>query len=405
MIAGVKGSAVLSALLILLPWDAWAADDLAGAVRELARRTAAFAVRGEPVSVSWRNLSTLASGDFNQARTIFEGAVREAGGRVSENQDRPGGLSYPVDARLTLSGNVSQFLLVEEARKGDDRQVWIASWKRPAPTRAPAGSTLRLEKKLIWEQEEQILDVVMLGGDVLVLSPSGVRLHGSREEDARLTPLRAWPRDLRGHLRVTGGGFQGGGFQAYLPGMACTGASAPSLTMECHPSDEPWTLDEGGRGVLLAGFTPGRNHFDGRVSASNGAHKTLAPFFSAASAEETGRAYFLLAMLDGRTEIFDAALDPVGSVAPWGSDLAGTEAHCGGGSQVLATKAGEGREPDAIRAFGLVSRTPVALSAPLDLPGPVTALWSLGGNAALAVVNDLATGRYQAYVITVNCGG
>ena len=94
MIAGVKGSAVLSALLILLPWDAWAADDMAGAVRELARRTAAFAVRGEPVSVSWRNLSTLASGDFNQARTVFEGAVREAGGRVSENQDRPGGLSY-----------------------------------------------------------------------------------------------------------------------------------------------------------------------------------------------------------------------------------------------------------------------------------------------------------------------
>jgi hypothetical protein len=110
-------------------------------------------------------------------------------------------------------------------------------------------------------------------------------------------------------------------------------------------------------------------------------------------------------MLDGRTEIFDAALDPVGSVAPWGSDLAGTEAHCAGGSQVLATKAGEGREPDAIRAFGLVSRTPVALSAPLDLPSPVTALWSLGGNAALAVVSDPATGRYQAYVITVNCGG
>ena len=69
------------------------------------------------------------------------------------------------------------------------------------PARAPAGSTLRLEKKLIWEQEEQILDVVMLAGDVLVLSPSGVGLHGSREEDARLTPLRAWPRDLRGHLR------------------------------------------------------------------------------------------------------------------------------------------------------------------------------------------------------------
>jgi hypothetical protein len=69
------------------------------------------------------------------------------------------------------------------------------------------------------------------------------------------------------------------------------------------------------------------------------------------------------------------------------------------------TKAGEGREPDAVRAYGLVNRAPVPLSAPLDLPGPVTALWSLGGNRALAVVADLATGRYEAYVITVNCGG
>jgi hypothetical protein len=95
----------------------------------------------------------------------------------------------------------------------------------------------------------------------------------------------------------------------------------------------------------------------------------------------------------------------VGSVAPWGSDLAATEARCGGGWQILATKAGEAREPDAVRAFGLVNGAPVPLSAPLDLAGPVTAFWSLGGNEALAVVNDLATGRYEAYVITVNCGG
>jgi hypothetical protein len=231
-----------------------------------------------------------------------------------------------------------------------------------------------------------------------------------------LTPSRPWPRDLRGHLRASGGGFK-----AYLPGVACSGVLAPSLTVDCHPSDEPWTLDAGARGVLLAAFAAGRNYFDGRVSAANGIHKTLAPFYSAAPAEENGHEYWLLAMLDGRTQIFDAALDPVGgaaggvagsvaggvavSAAAWGSDLAGTGARCGGGSQTLATKAGDAREPDAVRAFGLVDRTPVPLSAPLDLPGPVTALWSLGGNGALAVVADLATGRYQAYVITVNCGG
>jgi hypothetical protein len=109
MIAGVKGSAVLSALLILLPWDAWAAEDMAGAVGELARKTVALAGRGEPVSVSWRNLSPLASGDFSQVRSAFDAALREAGGRVGE-------IAPVVEARLTVSGNPSQFLLVEEAR-------------------------------------------------------------------------------------------------------------------------------------------------------------------------------------------------------------------------------------------------------------------------------------------------
>jgi len=392
MIAGVKGSAVLSALLILLPWGARAADDVAGAVRELARKTVALAGRGEPVSISWRNLSSLASGDFNQVRTAFDGAVRDAGGRVSE-------IAPLVEVRLTLSGNPSQFLMVAEARKGEDRQVWIASWKRTAPA-PPAGSALTVEKKLVWEQEEPILDMAMLGPGMLVLSPSRVSLQrDTGTQSLPLTPTRPWPRDLRGHLRVNGGGFK-----VYLPGVACSGATDPSLTMECHPSDEPWTLDAGTRGVFLAGFTPGRNYFDGRVSTANALRKTVGPFFSAASVEENGRAYWLLAMLDGRTQIFDAAFEPVGSVASWGSDLASTEARCGGGSQILATKAGDAREADSIRAFGLVNRTPVPLSAPLDLPGPVTAFWSLGGNSALAVVSDLASGRYQAYVITVNCG-
>jgi hypothetical protein len=394
MIAGVKGSAVLSALLILLPWDAWAADDMAGAVGELARKTVALAGRGEPVSVSWRNLSPLASGELSQVRSAFDAALREAGARVSE-------IAPVVDARLTVSGNSSQFLLVEEARKGDERQVWIASWKPPAPSGTPAGSIVTLERKLVWQQEEQILDVVVLGQGMLVLSPSRVSLHGdTATQSVPLTPPRPWPRDLRGHLRVNGGGFK-----AYLPGAVCGGATEPSLTLECHPSDQPWALDAGSRGELLANFALGRNHFDGRVSTPNGLRKTIAPFFSAASAEENGRQYWLLAMLDGRTQIFDAAFDPVGSVAPWGSDLAATETHCGGGWQTLVTKAGEGREPDAVRAFGLVNRAPVPLSAPLDLPGPVTAFWSLGGNRVLAVVADLATGRYEAYVITVNCGG
>jgi len=121
--------------------------------------------------------------------------------------------------------------------------------------------------------------------------------------------------------------------------------------------------------------------------------------------EDQGRPLWLLAMLDGRTQIFDANFDPVGAVAPWGSDIAATEARCGGGSQVLATKAGDGREADAIRAYAVANRVPAPLTSPLDFAGPVTALWPSGAGSALAVARDGETGRYVAYLVTVNCGG
>ena len=392
MIAGVKAwFAVLSALLTLLPRPARAADDSGSAARELARKTVALAGRGEPFSATWRNLSSLPSGDFNQARSAFEAAAHEAGGRVSE-------IAPVAEARLTLSENPEQFLLVEEVRKGEERQVWMAAWKRAAaaPT---ASSAITLQKKLVWEQAEQILDVAFPGEGVLVLSASGMTLqaHGATQT-VPLLAAKPWPRDLRGRLTANGTSFK-----AYLPGMACMGATGPTLTVECRASDEAWPLDSSAA-AMLATFAPGRNHFDGRITTAAGARKALAPFFSAAKAAENGRSYWLLAMVDGRTQIMDANFEPVGSVVPWGSDLAATEARCGGGSQVLVTKAGDAREPDTLRAFGMVNRAPVPLSAPLDLPGPVTALWSLGGSEAVAVVHDLATGRYEAFLITVNCG-
>ena len=48
--------------------------------------------------------------------------------------------------------------------------------------------------------------------------------------------------------------------------------------------------------------------------------------------DEVGRTLWMLAMLDGRTEIFDAAMEPAGQHSWWGSDIAGIDARCGGAS-------------------------------------------------------------------------
>jgi len=109
-------------------------------------------------------------------------------------------------------------------------------------------------------------------------------------------------------------------------------------------------------------------------------------------------------MLDGSTEIFDAWLDPLGAVTSWGSDIAGTEARCGGGSQVLATRPGDAGDPDAIQAFAIVNLAAAPLTAPVEFAGPVTALWPSTPTSVVAVARDPLTGRYAAYVITVVCG-
>jgi hypothetical protein len=389
MIAVVKGChAVLSALLFLILPAAQAADDLGGAARELARKTAVFG-KADAAAVTWRNVSSLGTAELAQARAAFESTLEAA--------SRNSGATV-LTIRMTLSQNPTHYLLVEEAQAGDERQVWIASWKRSGATRI-AASGMSLQSKLVWEQDEQILDVASVGDALLVLSPSKVALypHSGAAESAALSPGKPWPRDLRGHLRVTGTTFQ-----AFLPGVVCAGSVGP-FHMECRNGDEPWVLESGNRAILLANF-PARNFFDGRVVTQAGARKNIAPFFSAAAVEDQGKTLWLAAMLDGRIQIFDAAFDPQGSFTQWGSDIAGLDAHCGAGLQIVATRPGDSSEPDALQAFALSNGAAVPLTAPITFAGPVTALWPSGATSVVAIARDLSTGKYGAYVISLACG-
>jgi hypothetical protein len=321
------------------------------------------------VAVSWRNLSTLGSAAAAQARAAFDSAL---GTRIGEPA---------AEAQITISENATAYLLVEEFRKGDDRQVWMASWKRAATTSAPP---VTIEKRLLWEQDEPILDAAPAPDSLYVLTPTAV-IRVSPRQTAPIAASRPWPRDLRGHIRLNGAGLQ-----VYLPGLSCSGTLEP-LTVTCKPSDESWTIESGSRALLLANFAAGRNFFDGRVMTQSGARKTIAPFYSAAAAD----AFWILATTDGRAEIYDGAMERVGTAGLWGSDVAGVDTRCGGAPIVLATRPGEG--PDAVQAYAIVNRTAVAAGAAAEMPGPVTALWSPG----VAIVRT--GGRYQAYALTVSC--
>jgi hypothetical protein len=136
----------------------------------------------------------------------------------------------------------------------------------------------------------------------------------------------------------------------------------------------------------------------------DGSRRTVAPFYAAASGGDSASTFWLLSLLDGQTAIFSASFEPAGTVSSWGSDIVGTSAPCAGGSQVLATRAGDAREPDSIQAFAIANRAANPLAAPLAFPGPVTALWPATAASALAVASDPASGKYAAYLVTLDCG-
>jgi len=373
--------------------SALAAENLVDAAKDVVRRAAAFAGTREPVSLSFRNSSSLPGAEAARIRRIVDTGLRDVGVRATET-------AAAAEVRITVSENPADWLLVAEGRRGEERQVWISSWpRRDGGTSLPAAS---LEKKLLWEAGEQILDVALLPDAMLVLTPAKLTLYSRRNnawearESATVTAPLRWPRDLRGRVRVSGPALQ-----VFLPGVYCAGAWQPSLILDCKPGDEPWVLESGKQSMLLGTYAAARNYFDGRVVTQAGSRKSVSPFYTAAAVDDGGAALWLVAGVDGRTQLYDASFEPAGAVAGWGSDIAGTSARCGSGQQVIATRPDESSE--AVQAFSIVNRQPEPLSAPLAMPGPVTALWAAGTDAVV-IARDAQTGQYVAYLLSISCG-
>jgi hypothetical protein len=112
----------------------------------------------------------------------------------------------------------------------------------------------------------------------------------------------------------------------------------------------------------------------------------------------------LFAGADGRIHFVDGVTDQVAKLN-WGSDIASVKTTCGAGSQVLATSQVSGEaDTDSVRAYEVVDRDPLPVSAPLTFSGEITALWSEGkGDTAIAIDKNRETGEYEAFRLVVAC--
>lgn len=70
---------------------------------------------------------------------------------------------------------------------------------------------------------------------------------------------------------------------------------------------------------------------------------------------------------------------------------------------MLAPTSAEGGS-DSVRAYEFPDRDPAAVTSTLEMPGPITALWTEAkGDTAIAVVKEQETGNYEAFRLAVAC--
>jgi hypothetical protein len=332
--------------------------------------------------------------------------------------------------KITLSENVTSYVWVAEIRQGaSEAAIVMVSTPRPEGSSAVRESVpLSLRRISIWTQDDPILDVAVLEENqapvhIAVLDPERVSLYRMEngkwqpEQSLNIAHSRPWPRDLRGRL-IPGRDHL---LEAYLPGVVCvTTASAP-LALSCRDSDDPWPLVAAGLGAgassvfpsagastvrtvlpMKAFFASTRNFFTGALTPGVGKFSAAPKFYTAAMLPRDKYTLWLFAATDGQVHLIDGVSDQAARLGR-GSDLASVRTACGAGWQVLAT--GSGDAGDSLRAYEFPDRDPVAVSAVVDFPGPVTALWTEAkGDTAIVVAKNRETGSYEAFRLALACG-
>jgi len=245
---------------------------------------------------------------------------------------------------------------------------------------------------------------------MLVLDGSGVTIYrhqganpAARWESETQLPIahsRIFPRDLRGRLLLRRDHL----FDVYLPGTFCRSSATAPLTLTCNDTDDPWPLTPE-EGSVRAFFAASRNFYTGALSPAIGKVSNVPSFYSAAALPHSSYTLWAFAAVDGSLHLVDGITDQEirSARSKWGSDLAAVHSACGSGTQLLMSESGD-PDRDALRAFEIPDRDPVAVSATAEFDGQIVALWPEStGNGASVIIKRKDTGWNEAYRVSISC--
>jgi hypothetical protein len=390
-------------LLILFPADL-SASVFGDTARQLAHKIASVTGPGV-IALEISNRSSLDEKATHEARSALEAQLRLEGVRIATPDQAVGAV------QVTFSENLREYVWTAEIAVGsDEKRVALVSLARANSGAAtPSAMPVVLRRTFLFAQDRPILDAALIemtgGARLIVLDDVKVAAyhqqagHWEQEATLAITHSRSFPRDVRGRLLLRRDHL----FDAYLPGTVCRSGAVFLLTLACNDTDDPWPLTSDEAGVR-AFFAPARNFFTGALSPGIGKLSNVPSFYSAAALPRSNYTLWVLTAVDGSVHLVDGIADQLLRGVRWGSDVAAVHSNCGTGSQILVSEAGD-PERDALRAFEIPDRDPVAASSPLDFDGQMVALWPEdSGVSSIVVVKRKETARYEAYRISIACG-
>jgi hypothetical protein len=326
------------------------ASDWDSAVRELVDRIASIAAPPARIDLVVNNVSSLSP---DEVTTMGEQLRAE----LTKRHYLLAGAQVP-DANLivTISEGTDGYLIVAQVQHGASdkaEQVAMVSISRAAKKAERSGG-VSLEQARVWDQPGAILDFalppVAAGAmAVMIILERGRLAFYSRQQDqwqlgqaVTITPTRSWLRTEQGHIDISQGLAMG---SAGLPGIECKGDFTNPQTIHC-------------------GFV----------------------------SQDTQ------AWIRG-----DASIPKDLDI---GGDVANVGLQCDGRPVVLATGKGDWTQPDFVQAYEMDATGHAATLTGnlIEFAGPVMSLWATGASgAARAVVHNLKTGEYEAYLVTASC--
>ena len=312
--------------------------------RELARKIAGNLPAQEKVILEIRNTSSLTPIQVAEVEKALEGELQKYVVLASTEGEASARVA------VTLSENIKDLVWAAEVRQGDASRVVLLTAPRTSGNQPVSGAMpMVLHAEKFWAGPERLLDASLFSGEtgenlIALLLPDRVMIQkvGGEIVFSVEVPIdQTVSRDPGGLLAHLGNTVVVG-----VEGQVCTIALDTRTISECHSAGGP----AGARDPVEL------------ISSSE------------------------ISIPPGK-----------------GGQFAKIRSECGGTDLFLLTGLRDYTEPDSVQAFQGRAGGGAAASTELDLPGPVMALHYLS-DAPRAIVRNLKSGNYEAYLFSITCG-